>query len=68
MVCPNLETCPFINNPDEKLKDDIIKYKNKFCNADYEKCARFILSNTTVEVPVDLAPDEIKRLEKLMKT
>lgn len=67
MSCPNLEMCPFINSLDEKLKDEIIKYKNKFCNTEYETCARFILSNSTGEVPDDLAPDEIKRAEKLMK-
>lgn len=67
MSCPNLEVCPFINNLDERLKDDITKYKNRFCNANYEKCARFILGNSIGEVPDDLAPDEIKRAEKLMK-
>ena len=68
MSCPNLEICPFINNVGKKLKDDITKYKNRFCNVDYEKCARFILGNSAVDVPDDLSPDDIKRANELMKT
>lgn len=65
MICPNLETCPFINDLDNK--NDLNMYKNKFCNSQYEKCVRFILSNTTIEVPSDLVPDEVERLKEIMK-
>lgn len=65
MSCPNLEMCPFIN--DLNNEDNKKIYLNKFCNLHYERCARFILSNTNNEVPIDLAPDEIDRLKEFMK-
>ncbi|AJA50003.1 hypothetical protein CPAST_c39650 [Clostridium pasteurianum DSM 525 = ATCC 6013] len=70
MPCPNMQLCPFINNTNDKnenFQKDIIKYKEEFCNNNYKKCARFILGNVTGEVPDDLAPDNIKTAEKLMK-
>jgi len=63
MGCPNIEVCPYINGRNE---NEIIEYKNKFCNSDYFKCARFTVGNITGEVPDDLRPDDFQEAEKIV--
>lgn len=59
MICPNLKTCPFINNKNESNIDN---YKRKFCNKDYLKCARYKASMTLDKVPEDMKPDDYEKL------
>jgi len=53
--CPNLEKCPMFAL--FRLQATTELFIRRYCNGDYEKCARKKLKDSGKEVPENLLPD-----------
>jgi methyl-accepting chemotaxis protein len=68
MRCENLAGCPFYNN---KMSTDSglgKLYKEKYCESNKNKCARYMVAKTIGKeyVPIDLYPNMHKRAKKII--
>jgi len=72
-LCPKVEKCPLFNGSLLKRPQSEETYKNLYCKAgktQYEKCKRFICSNTYGKTPDFVLPNStltIKEIGERMK-
>lgn len=64
--CPKLQKCPFFNNKMSKMPSMAEMFKTKYCKGEFEKCGRYIVAESGIQVPVDLYPQNIERAKKII--
>jgi len=66
--CKNLKNCPFFNDKMVKMPATAKLFKARYCNSNFNECARFVMANLVEgnEVPLDLFPNQHERVNKLI--
>lgn len=66
-VCEKLEACPFFTGKISTTMPSVVEgMKKKYCLADKESCARYILFKAGYDVPDNMFPVDHKRAESIM--
>ncbi|MFX1340778.1 MAG: hypothetical protein ACFFDK_19365 [Promethearchaeota archaeon] len=68
--CKLIKNCPFFHNKMENMPSIAELYKKKYCQGDNVNCARFKVFNALgrSEVPIDLFPNQIERVSKIINS
>jgi len=67
--CECLAKCPFFNDKMTNMPSAAKLIKYKYCKGDNTECARYIvfLALGSEKVPANLFPNQIKRVEEILK-
>lgn len=67
-VCERLSACPVVNDSKNGSAAHAEKIKEKYCNKDYEKCARYMVLKSIGGdfIPNDLLPEEVERAKEII--
>lgn len=64
--CEKLSQCPFFNDHLQNMPAVSGLLKQTYCLGDRTQCARYLVSDAGLPVPLDLFPDDISRAKRLM--
>ena len=57
-ICEKQEKCPFFNDKLENMPSIAKILKQKFCMLEKEKCARYMVATSGLQVPASLFPHQ----------
>jgi len=66
--CECLAGCPFFNDKMDDMPSLAAIYKNRYCQNDFDSCARHIVFKALgrEKVPKDLFPNQLSRAQELV--
>ena len=64
--CDELPVCRFFNEVMGSMPTTAEMMKRQYCHADFSRCARIVLAKAGAKVPADLAPNDLKRAQRLL--
>ena len=68
-TCDQIETCRFFQEAMNTMPTIAEMMKKKYCNGDFDSCARKVVFLTLGKghAPVDLAPNDIQRANRIIR-
>ena len=64
--CDELPVCRFFNEVMSSMPTTAEMMKRQYCHADFSRGARIVLAKAGGKVPADLAPNDLKRVQRLL--
>ena len=65
-ACEKMEKCPFFNGTLANMPSIATTLKTKFCLADREGCARYLVASSGRQVPATLFPNDVDRAKAIL--
>lgn len=65
-MCEKQEACPFFNDKMENMPSVAALLKQKFCMADKEGCARYMVASSGLLIPSSLFPNQLDKAKCLI--
>lgn len=66
--CEKLEKCPFFHDKLAGMPSVSELMKQEYCLGDKTRCARYLVSTSGLQTPVDLFPSEYMRAMQICKS